>query len=96
MTCAWNHPGEKRSAQRLAAALHGADQKRQHEELPGGGHEIGKDADRCIHREGQKDSHLRADPAASAPNRNENGMPTNCTTTNASIWEFWSMPISAP
>jgi hypothetical protein len=58
-----DHPREERSAERLAASLHRADEKRQREELPRGGHEVAEDADAGIDGEREEDGGLGADPA---------------------------------
>ncbi len=58
-----NHPREERSAERLAAALNGADEKRQHEKLPRRRHEKPENADSRI--DGESNEHRRLRPDAS-------------------------------
>ena len=60
---------------RLAAALHGAHQEGQHEEVGGRLHAVAEDRDHEVHGERDEDRPLGADPAGQAPKRNANGMP---------------------
>ncbi len=62
-----DHAGEKRSAQRLRASLHHADQDRQRKELRGRVHEVAEHADERIDDQADEDRRLGPDAIGEHP-----------------------------
>src|SRR5690606_41625200 len=58
-TTLFRSTGEKRSAERLCAALDHADQRREDEEVGGGGHEVPENADPHVNQQADEDGVLR-------------------------------------
>ena len=78
--------GEHRSAQRLAAALHQADQRREHHEIARRRHAEAEHADHaCRARASRGSPAWRRPSTPRAPNRNAAGTPMNCTSSSAPI-----------
>ena len=70
---AWNHAGEQRTRQGLAAALHHADQHRQDDEVRRRLHVVAQHADAGVYRQAQENAALGADARRQTPEQEGEG-----------------------